>query len=201
MEYLENEKGRQKSICLEQISKNKQYVIEAYNNGFTAQIMTLKLSLRTCLAALNGLYRQDGINSIHLSRFYRDLCPIFGEDYVFTKEDLFYERKDNHIVYIYYDSRKNCKNIRYYCLSSVMASIISSAYYTKMINLQIFKKLIVKYMTFTTSRPFQEERRKEKERRKRKMEREKARKEWEERPRIFYTPMGNDNRRKTRGVK
>lgn len=201
MEYLKNEKGQLKRICLEQISKNKQYVIEAYNNGFTAQIMTLKLPLRTCLAALNGLYRQDGIHNILLSRFYRDLGPIFGEDYVFTKEDLFYERKDNRIVYIFYDSRKNCKNIRFYCLSSVMASIISSAYYTKMIDFRYFKKLIVKYMDFTNSQSFHEERRKEKERRKRKMEREKARKEWAERPRIFYTPMGNDNRRKTRGVK
>lgn len=41
-----------------------------------------------------------------------------------------------------------------------------------------------------------EKRAKEKERTKKNLERERARKEWEMRPHIIYTPMGNGKRRK-----
>ena len=73
MEYVKDEIGRIWRKYDTAIKKNNASVIDAYNDGKCEKVMRLELSIKTCIAVLNGLY-QSGIN---VRRFYKDLGPVW----------------------------------------------------------------------------------------------------------------------------
>ena len=82
------------------------------------------------------------------------------------------------------------------CLASIVICILSKALADKRIKQGYYNVVLKKYNKYDFSHLSPEKRAKEKERVKKNLEREQARKEWEKRPHIIYTPMGNDRRRK-----
>lgn len=192
MEYVKDENGRIWRKYDTAIKKNKASVIEAYNSGKCEKVMRLELPIKTGIAVLNGLY-QSGIN---VRRFYKDLGPVFGEGYVFTTSDLLIEGIQNKVRYIFFTEQGDKQEIKCLCLSSIVICILSKALEDGRIKQGYYNAVLKKYNKYNFSHLSPEKRAKEKERAKKKLEREKARKEWEMRPHIIYTPMGNDKRRK-----
>ena len=192
MEYVKDEKGRIWRKYNTAIKKNKESVIEAYNNGKCEKVMRLELPIKTCIAVLNGLYK----SGIHLRRFYKDLGPVFGDGYVFSASDLLSEDSNNKVRYLFSTDQGDKKEIKCLCLASVVICILSKALADKRIKQGYYNVVLKKYIKYDFSHLSPEKRAKEKERAKKKMKREQARKEWEMRPQIIYTPMGNDKRRK-----
>ena len=192
MEYVKDEKGRIWRKYNTAIKKNKESVIEAYNNGKCEKVMRLELPIRTCIAVLNGLYE----NGIHLRRFYKDLGPVFGDGYVFSASDLLSEESNKKVRYMFSTDQGDKKEIKCLCLASVVICILSKALADKRIKQGYYNVVLKKYIKYDFSHLSPEKRAKEKERAKKKMKREQARKEWEMCPQIIYTPMGNDKRRK-----
>ncbi len=192
MEYVKDENGRIWRKYDTAIKKNKASVIEAYNSGKCEKVMRLELPIKTGIAVLNGLY-QSGIN---VRRFYKDLGPVFGEGYVFTTSDLLIEGIQNKVRYIFFTEQGEKQEIKCLCLSSIVICILSKALEDGRIKQGYYNAVLKKYNKYNFSHLSPEKRAKEKERAKKKLEREKARKEWEMRPHIIYTPMGNDKRRK-----
>lgn len=192
MEYVKDENGhiwRKYDIT---IKKNKASVIEAYNNGKCEKVMRLELPIKTGLAVLNGLY-QSGIN---IRRFYKDLGPVFGEGYVFSTSDLLVEGIQDKVRYMFFTEQGDKKEIKCLCLASVVICILSKSFADRRIKQGYYNVVLKKYIKYNFSHLSPEKRAKEKERIKKKLEREQARKEWEMRPQIIYTPMGNDKRRR-----
>lgn len=192
MEYVKDENGRIWRKYDTAIKKNKTSVIEAYNNGKCEKVMRLELPIKTCIAVLNGLY-QSGIN---VRRFYKDLGPVFGDGYVFSSSDLLSESFQNKVRYMFFANQGDKKEIKCLCLASVVICILSKALADNRIKQGYYNVVLKKYIKYDFSHLSPEKRAKEKERAKKKIEREQARKEWEMRPHIIYTPMGNDKRRK-----
>ena len=188
MEYVKDEKGRIWRKYDTAIKKNKASVIEAYNNGKCEKVMRLELPVKTCIAVLNGLYE----SGIHTRRFYKDLGPVFGDGYVFSSSDLLSESFQNKVNYIFFTEQGDKKEIKCLCLASVVVCILSKALADKRIKQGYYNVVLKKYNKYDFTHLSPEKRAKEKERK----EREQARKEWEMRPQIIYTPMGNDRRRK-----
>ena len=186
MEYVKDEKGSIWRKYDTAIKKNKASVIEAYNDGKCEKVMRLELPIKTCIAVLNGLY-QSGVN---LRGFYKDLGPVFGEVYVFSSSDLFIEAITNKARYLFFTEQGEK------CLASVVICILSKAFADGRIKQGYYNSVLKKYSKYDFSHLSPEKRAKEKERTKKNLEREQARKEWEMRPHIIYTPMGNDKRRK-----
>ena len=174
------------------IKKNKTSVIEAFNNGKCEKVMRLELPVKTCIAVLNGLYE----SGIHTRRFYKDLGPVFGDGYVFSSSDLLSESFQNKVRYMFFIDQGDKKEIKCLCLASIVICILSKALADKRIKQGYYNVVLKKYNKYDFSHLSPEKRAKEKERAKKRMEREQARKEWEMRPQIIYTPMGNDKRRK-----
>ncbi|MBP3197845.1 MAG: hypothetical protein J6N21_12685, partial [Butyrivibrio sp.] len=139
----------------------------------------------TCIAVLNGLY-QSGIN---VRRFYKDLGPVFGDGYVFSSSDLLIEGSQDKVRYMFFTDQGDKKEIKCLCLASVVICILSKALADGRIKQGYYKAVLKKYNRYDFSHLSPEKRAKE-------LERERARKEWEMRPQIIYTPMGNDKRRK-----
>lgn len=191
-EYVKDENGRIWRKYDTAIKKNKSSVIEAYKNGKCEKVMRLELPVKTCIAVLNGLY-QSGIN---VRRFYKDLGPVFGEGYVFSTSDLLSDDIQNKVRYLFYTDQGDTKEIKCLCLASVVICILSKAFTDGRIKQGYYNAMLKKYNEYDFSHLSPEKRAKEKERAKLKLEREQARKEWEMRPHIIYTPMGNDKRRK-----
>ena len=154
--------------------------------------MRLELPVKTCIAVLNGLY-QSGIN---VRRFYKDLGPVFGEGYVFSTSDLLSDDIQNKVRYLFFTDQGDTKEIKCLCLASVVICILSKAFADGRIKQGCYNAVLKKYNKYDFTHLSPEKRDKEKERTKKRLEREQARKEWEMRPHIIYTPMGNDKRRK-----
>ena len=192
MEYVKDENGRIWRKYDTVIKKNKSSVIDAYNNGKCEKVMRLELPIKTCIAVLNGLY-QSGIN---VRRFYKDLGPVFGEGYVFSTSDLLSDSFQNKVRYMFFTDQGHKKEIKCLCLASVVICILSKAFADVRIKQGYYNAVLKKYNKYDFSHLSQEKRAKEKERAKKRLGREQARKEWEMRPQIIYTPMGNDKRRK-----
>lgn len=188
MEYVKDEKGRIWRKYDTAIKKNKASVIEAYNNGKCEKVMRLELPVKTCIAVLNGLYE----SGIHTRRFYKDLGPVFGDGYVFSSSDLLSESFQNKVSYMFFTDQGDKKEIKCLCLASIVICILSKALADKRIKQGYYNVVLKKYNKYDFTHLSPEKRAKEKERK----EREQARKEWEMRPHIIYTPMGNDKRRK-----
>ena len=119
MEYVKDENGRIWRKYDTTIKKNKASVIEAYNKGKCEKAMRLELPIKTGLAVLNELY-QSGIN---MRRFYKDLGPVFGEDYVFSTSDLLSEGFQNKVHYMFFTEQGDKKEIKCLCLASVVICI------------------------------------------------------------------------------
>lgn len=192
MEYVKDEKGRIWRKYDTAIKKNKTSVIEAFNNGKCEKVMRLELPVKTCIAVLNGLYE----SGIHTRRFYKDLGSVFGDGYVFSSSDLLSESFQNKVRYMFFIDQGDKKEIKCLCLASIVICILSKALADKRIKQGYYNVVLKKYNKYDFSHLSPEKRAKEKERAKKRMEREQARKEWEMRPQIIYTPMGNDKRRK-----
>jgi len=192
MEYVKDEKGRIWRKYDTAIKKNKTSVIEAFNNGKCEKVMRLELPVKTCIAVLNGLYE----SGIHTRRFYKDLGPVFGDGYVFSSSDLLSESFQNKVRYMFFIDQGDKKEIKCLCLASIVICILSKALADNRIKQGYYNVVLKKYNKYDFSHLSPEKGAKEKERAKKKMEREQARKEWEMRPQIIYTPMGNDKRRK-----
>lgn len=192
MEYVKDENGRIWRKYDTAIKKNKASVIEAYNNGKCEKVMRLELPVKTCIAVLNGLYK----SGIHTRRFYKDLGPVFGESHVFSTSDLLIESIQNKVRYMFFSDQGDKKEIKCLCLASVVICILSKAFADGRIKQGYYNSVLKKYSKYDFSHLSPEKRAKEKERAKKRIEREQARKEWEMRPHIIYTPMGNDQRRK-----
>ena len=188
MEYIKDEKGRIWRKYDTAIKKYKTSVIEAYNNGKCEKVMRLELPVKTCIAVLNGLYE----SGIHTRRFYKDLGPVFGDGYVFSSSDLLSESFQNKVRYMLFTEQGDKKEIKCLCLASIVICILSKALADKRIKQGYYNVVLKKYNKYDFTHLSPEKRAKEKERK----EREQARKEWEMRPHIIYTPMGNDQRRK-----
>lgn len=174
------------------IKKNKTSVIEAYNDGKCEKVMRLELPIKTCIAVLNGLYE----SGLHMRRFYKDLGPVYGEGYTFSSSDLLSEDSQNKVRYMFFTDQGDKKEIKCLCLASIIICILSKALADNRIKQGYYNVVLKKYYKYDFSHLSPEKRIKEKEKIKRKMEREQARKDWEMRPHIIYTPMGNDKRRK-----
>ena len=192
MEYVKDENGRIWRKNETAIKKNKASVIEAYNNGKCEKVMRLELPIKTCIAVLNGLY-QSGVN---LRRFYKDLGPVFGEGHVFSTSDLLIESIQNKVRYMFFSDQGDKKEIKCLCLASIVICILSKALEDRRIKQGYYNSVLKKYSKYDFSHLSPEKRAKEKERAKIRLEREQARKKWEMRPQIIYTPMGNDKRRR-----
>lgn len=192
MEYVKDANGRIWRKYANAIKKNKVSVIEAYNDGKCEKVMRLELPVKTCIAVLNGLY-QSGIN---VRRFYKDLGPVFGEGYVFSTSDLLSDDIQNKVRYLFFTDQSDKKEIKCLCLASVVICILSKAFADGRIKQGYYNAMLKKYNKYDFTHLSPEKRDKEKERTKKRLEREQARKEWEMRPHIIYTPMGNDKRRK-----
>lgn len=170
------------------IKKNKTAVIEAYNSGCCEKVMKLELPMRTCVAVLNGLYE----NGVHIRRFYKDLGPLFGEGYAFSLTDLFIDDSQKRTRYMFFTDKGDKKEIKCLCLASVIICILSKALADGRIKPGYYNSVLKKYTKYGFSHLSPVKKEKEKEKRKREQER----KEWEMRPQILYTPMGNDRRRR-----
>lgn len=192
MKYIKDENGRIWRKYDTAIKKNKASVIEAYNDGKCEKVMRLELPIKIGLAVLNGLY-QSGIN---VRRFYKDLGPVFGEGYVFSTSDLLTEGIQKKVHYQFFTDQGDKKEIKCLCLASVVICILSKAFADGRIKQGYYNVVLKKYSKYDFSHLSPEKIAKEKERTKKKLEREQTRKEWEMRPHILYTPMGNDKRRK-----
>ena len=188
MEYVKDENGRIWRKYDTAIKKNKASVIEAYNSGKCEKVMRLELPIKTCIAVLNGLYE----SGIHTRRFYKDLGSVFGDGYIFSSSDLLCKSIQNKVRYMFFTEQGDKKEIKCLCLASVVICILSKALADKRIKQGYYNAVLKKYNKYDFTHLSLEKRAKEKERK----EREKARKEWEMRPQIIYTPMGNDKRRK-----
>lgn len=191
MEYVKDENGHIWRKYDKAIKKDKASVIEAYNNGKCEKVMRLELPFKTCIAVLNGLYE----SGVHVRRFYKDLGPVYGKGYTFSSSDLLSEDFQNKVRYMFFTDQGDKKEIKCLCLASIIICILSKALADKRIKQGYYNVVLKKYNKYDFSHLSPEKRIKEKEKRKRKMEREQARKEWEMRPHIIYTPMGNDKRR------
>lgn len=189
---VKDEEGRIWRKYATPIKKNKTSLIKAYNNGSCEKVMRLELPVKTCIATLNGLYESE----IHLRRFYKDLGPVFGDDYVFSLSDLFCEKSQDKTCYLFYTDQGDKKEIKCLCLASVVVCILSKALADKRIKRGYYNVVLKKYNKYNFSRLSPEKREREKIKMKRQRAREQARKEREMRPQIIYTPMGNDRRRK-----
>lgn len=189
--HISDEKGRvwrQYSSSNTAIKKNKTAVIEAYNNGNCEKVMKLELPIRTCIVVLNGLYE----SGVHIRRFYKDLGPVYGEGYVFSLSDLFVEDSQKRTRYMFFTDKGDKKEIKCLCLASLIICILSKALADERIKQGYYNMVLKKYIKYGFSHLSPEKKEKEKLKRKR----EQARKEWEMRPHIIYTPMGNDRRRR-----
>jgi hypothetical protein len=191
MEYVKDENGRIWRKYDTAIKKNKASVIEAYNDGKCEKVMRLELPIKTCIAVLNGLY-QSGIN---VRRFYKDLGPVFREGYVFSTSNLLIEVIQKKVHYMFFTNQGDKKEIKCLCLASVIICILSKAFADGRIKQGYYNVVLKKYSKYDFTHLSPEKRAKEKERTKKRLERERTIKEWEMRPQIIYTPMGNDKRR------
>lgn len=117
-------------------------VVEAYNGGNIAEAMTMEVSIRTAISALNALYE----HSIHQGQFYKDLSPIFGDDYVFTMKDLRISTKIEDPCIMYRNLDKSPEVIYYVCLTTILLSVLTKAIQTKQIKHRRYKLIAGKYL-------------------------------------------------------
>ena len=101
-------------------------VVEAYDAGRIAEAMTTELSIRTAISTLNALYE----HSIHQRRFYKDLSPIFGDDYVFSMKDLRISTKVDDPCILYRNIDKTPEVIYYVCITTIVLSVLTKAIQT-----------------------------------------------------------------------
>ena len=103
--------------------------------------MTMELPIKTAIATLNALYE----HSTHKRRFYKDLSPIFGDDYVFTMKDLRISTKVDDPCILYRNLDRTFVVVYYVCLPTIVLSILTKAIQTKQIKLKQYKAIAGKY--------------------------------------------------------
>lgn len=118
-------------------------VVEAYDAGRIAEAMTTELSIRTAISTLNALYE----HSIHQRRFYKDLSPIFGDDYVFSMKDLRISTKVDDPCILYRNIDKTPEVIYYVCITTIVLSVLTKAIQTKQIKHRRYKLIARKYLS------------------------------------------------------
>ena len=174
------EKGQQ-----EPIEKNKTSVYEAYSKGFYKEVMGLEMSLRICLSALNALYQN------HSWCFYKDLHSIFGDKYIFSKDDLATKETETGQQYAILNLKYHLVEFKYTCIGTVFLSIVSKCFYDKPQKKDAYRNLSQKYFMDSGVNTLESNKRKEfKKVQKAKIDkREKSLRH--KAPHIIYTPMGN----------
>ena len=118
-------------------------VVETYDAGRIVEAMTAELSIRTAIKTLNALYE----HSTHQRRFYKDLSPIFGGDYVFTQKDLRISSKIEDPCILYRDLDKKPVVIFYVCITIIVLSVLTKAIQTKRIKHNHYKTIARKYLS------------------------------------------------------
>lgn len=116
-------------------------IIEAYDEGKIEEVMTMEMSIRSAISTLNALYE----HSRHQRRFYKDLSPIFGDDYVFTQRDLRISTKIDDPCILYRNLDKTPVVIYYVCITTIVLSILTKAIQTKQIKHKRYKTIAGKY--------------------------------------------------------
>lgn len=117
-------------------------VVEAYDEGRIGEVMTMEMSIRSAIATLNALYE----HSKHQRRFYKDLSPIFGDNYVFTLKDLRISTRVDDPCILYRNLDKTPVVIYYVCITTIVLSILTKAIQTKLIKHNRYKKIAGKYL-------------------------------------------------------
>ena len=174
------EKGQQ-----EPIEKNKASVYEAYYKGFHKEVFSLELSVRICISALNALYQN------HSWCFYKDLHSIFGDNYIFTKDDLATKDTENGQHYAILNLKYHLVEFYYTCIGTVVLSIVSKCFYDKPQKKVVYRNLSQKYFVDSGVNTLESNKRKEfKKAQKAKFEKW-AKSLKHKAPHIIYTPMGN----------
>lgn len=120
-------------------------IVEAYDNGRIEEVMTMEMSIRSAICTLNALYE----HSRHQRRFYKDLSPIFGDDYVFTQKDLRISTKIDDPCILYRNLDKTPVVIYYVCITTIVLSILTKAIQTKQIKHRRYKTIAGKYLRET----------------------------------------------------
>lgn len=118
-------------------------VVETYDAGRIAEAMAEELSIRTAISTLNALYE----HSTHQRRFYKDLSPIFGDDYVFTQKDLRISTMVDNPCILYRNLDKTPEVIYYVCITTIVLSVLSKAVQTKQIKHKNYKLIARKYLS------------------------------------------------------
>lgn len=117
-------------------------IVEAYDEGKREEVMTMEMPIRSAISSLNALYE----HSIHHRRFYKDLSPIFGDDYIFTQKDLRISTKIEEPCILYRNLDKTFSVIYYVCLTTIILSILTKAIQTKQITHNRYKAIAGKYL-------------------------------------------------------
>lgn len=117
-------------------------IVEAYDEGKREEVMTMELPIRSAISSLNALYE----HSVRQRRFYKDLSPIFGEEYVFTMKDLRISTKIDDPCIMYRNLDKTPVVIYYVCLATIVLSILTKAIQTKQITHKKYKAIAGKYL-------------------------------------------------------
>jgi hypothetical protein len=170
---------------LEPIEKNKASVYEAYSKGFRNEVLRLEMSIRICISALNALYQN------HLWCFYKDLHSIFGDKYIFTKDDLATKDADDGQKYTILNLNFHLVEFKYTCIGTVVLSILSKCFFEDPKKKKLYRNLSQKYFVSSGVNTLESNKRKEIK----KVQRAKFDK-WtkslkNKSPHIIYTPMGN----------
>lgn len=117
-------------------------IVEAYDEGKREEVMTMEMPIRSAISSLNALYE----HRLHQRRFYKDLSPIFGDDYVFTMKDLRISTKIDDPCLMYRNLDKTPVVVYYVCITTIVLSILTKAIQTKQITHKQYKTLAGKYL-------------------------------------------------------
>lgn len=117
-------------------------LLEAYDAGKIDEVMTMELPIRSAISSLNALYKHN----IRQRRFYKDLGPIFGDDYVFTMKDLRISTKIDDPCIMYRNLDKTPEVIYYVCLTTIVLSVLTKAIQIKKITHKRYKSIAGNYL-------------------------------------------------------
>lgn len=120
-------------------------IVEAYDEGKIEEVMTMEMSIKSAISTLNALYE----HSRHQRRFYKDLSPIFGDDYVFTMKDLRISTKIEDPCILYRNLDKTPVVIYYVCITTIVLSVLTKAIQTKRIKHKQYKAIACNYFKET----------------------------------------------------
>ena len=174
------ERGQQEPIL-----KNRASVYEAYGKGFHKEVISLEMSLRICLSALNALYQN------HSWCFYKDIHSIFGDNYVFTKEDLATKDTETGPNYAILNLKYHLVEFKYTCIGTVLLSIVSKCFFDKPQRKDFYRNLSQKYFIDSGVNTFESNKRKEYNKSQRAKYDKWVKSMKRRSAKLIYTPMGN----------